>query len=61
MAVFIGTDAASVAAQTALNITWVVETIVHEQLKDHVDKYFDAYIETSGGSDIGRASTSAKH
>ncbi|NKZ73256.1 adenylate/guanylate cyclase domain-containing protein [Rhodococcus hoagii] len=61
MAVFIGTDAASVAAQTALNITWVVETIVHEQLKDHVDKYFDAYIEDEWrvrhrtGIDVGEA------
>lgn len=61
MAVFIGDNAASVAAQTALNITWVVDMVVHEQLKDHIDKYFDAYIEDEWiikhrtGIDIGTA------
>lgn len=45
MAIFIGDNAASVAVKTALNITWVVEKIVHEQLKDHIDRYFDCYIE----------------
>ncbi|MFE7717843.1 adenylate/guanylate cyclase domain-containing protein [Nocardia rhizosphaerihabitans] len=43
MGIFVGDNAASVAAKAALNITWVVDQVVHNQLKAHVDEYFDVY------------------
>ncbi|WP_029892909.1 adenylate/guanylate cyclase domain-containing protein [Nocardia brasiliensis] len=61
MAIFVGDDAASIAAKTALNITWVVDKVVHEQLSDHIDDYFTCYIEDQWrirhrtGIDIGTA------
>lgn len=61
MAIFIGDNAASIAAKTALNITWVVEDIVHEQLMEHLKDYRDNYINDvwkvshRTGIDIGEA------
>lgn len=61
MAIFIGDNAASTAAKTALNITWVVDEIVHDQLLGHLEPYRDNYIDNDWkvshrtGIDIGEA------
>ncbi|MGW5518678.1 adenylate/guanylate cyclase domain-containing protein [Nocardia africana] len=61
MGIFVGPNAASVAAKTAHNITWVVDQIVHEQLSLHIDDYFECSLEGTWkvshrtGIDIGEA------
>ncbi|WP_409436477.1 adenylate/guanylate cyclase domain-containing protein [Mycobacterium sp. SMC-14] len=61
MAIFIGDDAANNAVDAALRVTWVVDTVVHDELLTYNKSYRDEWVDSDWrvrhrtGIDLGTA------